>query len=184
MIKLILRILLIVPMLVATLFGASCACTAAACAPVIADCAGSIDTDKVYEHLNDAFEHLGALSLMNSYSLAGKREFGEDDYTGSYTAAYRGLSKRETLFGGTTLDTMDGRTLVIHCKTKRESGTLKLLLVGGAEDTVLFDGEGAFETELQPQPGSWYIVLETEDFTGSVTLTVADRQPSESADAD
>ena len=144
----------------------------------------SLEQAKVYEHLNDAFEHLGALSLMNSYSLAGKREFGEDDYTGSYTAAYRGLSKRETLFGGTTLDTMDGRTLVIRCKTERESGTLKLLLVGGAEDTVLFDGEGAFETELQPQPGSWYIVLETEDFTGSVTLTVADRQPSEPADAD
>ena len=60
--------------------------------------------DRVIKTFDDASKKFGDEILTKDNDLIGKRSFGIDHYTGTYVSNYEKSSKKETIFGGTTLN--------------------------------------------------------------------------------
>ena len=94
-------------------------------------------------------------------------------YVGTYEADYENFSGKETLFGGTALERDDGNKIKISCKIDTASGALKLILQTGAnEPEVLCDTESSYSATIELPSASNYIIVEAENFTGSLDLTI------------
>ena len=63
--------------------------------------------EEVLEKYNAVVEKVGEVQLTNDINLQGKRDYGEDYYTGTYQAEYKKFSDTEYLFGGTTIGTYE-----------------------------------------------------------------------------
>ena len=55
---------------------------------------------------------------QSDFSLKGNRAYGEDCYTGTYTADYKDFSKTEYLFGGTSIERENGKDISVSCDLK------------------------------------------------------------------
>lgn len=129
--------------------------------------------DEIVKQYNQALQAVGDNGLTNSNELQGKRNLGADSYVGTYEADYENFSGKETLFGGTALERDDGNKIEISCKIDTASGTLKLILQTGADDPeVLCDTESSYSATLELPSASNYIIVEAENFTGSLDLTI------------
>lgn len=129
--------------------------------------------DEIVKQYNQALQAVGDNGLTNSNELQGKRNLGADSYVGTYEADYENFSGKETLFGGTALERDDGNKIKISCKIDTASGTLKLILQTGADDPeVLCDTENSYSATLELPSASNYIIVEAENFTGSLDLTI------------
>lgn len=129
--------------------------------------------DEIVKQYNQALQAVGDNGLTNSNELQGKRNLGADSYVGTYEADYENFSGKETLFGGTALKRDDGNKIKISCKIDTASGTLKLILQTGADDPeVLCDTENSYSATLELPSASNYIIVEAENFTGSLDLTI------------
>lgn len=129
--------------------------------------------DEIVKQYNQALQAVGDNGLTNSNELQGKRNLGADSYVGTYEADYENFSGKETLFGGTALERDDGNKIEISCKIDTASGTLKLILQTGADDPeVLCDTENSYSATLELPSASNYIIVEAENFTGSLDLTI------------
>ena len=65
--------------------------------------------EEVLEKYNAVVEKVGEVQLTNDINLQGKRDYGEDYYTGTYQAEYKKFSDTEYLFGGTTIERAAGK---------------------------------------------------------------------------
>ena len=101
--------------------------------------------DKIVEQYNQALQAVGDNGLTNNNELQGKRNLGADSYVGTYEADYENFSGKETLFGGTALE---------------------------REPEVLCDTENSYSATLELPSASNYIIVEAENFTGSLDLTI------------
>ena len=129
--------------------------------------------DEILGRYNSALRAAGEAVLTDSGALQGRRVMGEDSYVGSYEADYEGFSGRELLFGGTGLEREGGNTLEITGSLEAEGGSLRLLFKSGADEPIFLCGaSGAFSTSVELPSASNYILVEAENFTGSLSLRV------------
>ncbi len=129
--------------------------------------------DQVLGRYNEVLQAAGEATLTGSGDLEGERSFGADHYVGSYAADYEGFSGEEVLFGGTALEREGGDELSVSCKTESDAGTVRLVFQSGAEEPeILCDTAGMYTGTIQLPAASNYIIVEMENFTGSLDLTI------------
>ncbi len=129
--------------------------------------------DEVLAWYNSALRAAGEAVLTDSGALQGRRVMGEDSYVGSYEADYEGFSGQELLFGGTGLEREGGNVLELTGSLEAEGGSLRLLFKSGADEPIVLCGaSGAFSTSVELPSASNYILVEAENFTGSLSLRV------------
>lgn len=129
--------------------------------------------DEIVEQYNQALQAVGDNGLTNNNDLQGKRNLGADSYVGTYKADYENFSGEEILFGGTALERDDGNEIKISCNMDKTNGTLKLILQTGTNDPeVLCDTETSYSETIELPSASNYIIVEAENFTGSLDLTI------------
>lgn len=127
--------------------------------------------DRVIKIFDDASKKFGDEILTKDNDLIGKRSFGIDHYTGTYVSNYKKSSKKETIFGGTTLN-RDEDNIHIKIYLEKVSGeiTIKMNLV--QEEKILTKDSGLYEFDFNVKSGSNYFVIDTNDFTGNVDILI------------
>lgn len=129
--------------------------------------------DEIVEQYNQALQAVGDNGLTKNSDLQGKRSLGTDSYVGTYEAEYKSFSGKEILFGGTALERDDGNEIEISCNMDITSGALKIMLQTGADEPeVLCDTENLYSETIALPSASNYIIIEADNFTGSLDLTI------------
>lgn len=129
--------------------------------------------DTILGFANAVLTNLGDNCLTKSYELTGYRTFGDDTYTGSYTASYKDATVHETLFGNTSIMRKEGQKVRVTGTLDDITGNAALILKSGGEAPVtLVDGSGVFDIEVDILPGGQYIVFDGEKFTGDLQLNI------------
>lgn len=140
-----------------------------ACSVLLTGCS----KDAVLDQYNHVLQAAGDVTLTGSFSLTGKRTYGDDHYTGSYTADYKDFSKTEYLFGGTSIEREKGNDIAVSCDLEVTSGTAQVFGLFGSDDPViLLDTEGSHTETLTLPAGGNYIGITGKDFTGHLELTI------------
>lgn len=128
--------------------------------------------DAVLDQYNHVLQTAGDVTLTDRFSLSGKRTYGDDHYTGSYTADYKDFSKTEYLFGGTSIEREKGNDIAVSCDLEVTSGTAQVFWLFGSDDPViLLDTEGSHTETITLPAGGNYIGITGKDFTGHLELT-------------
>ncbi|HBY2902537.1 TPA: hypothetical protein MIW38_003761 [Clostridioides difficile] len=136
-------------------------------------CLTACSKDEIVDQYNHVLQTVGDNGLTNDNDLQGKRNLGEDSYVGTYTANYDNFSGKEIVFGGTALERENGNKLTVSCNADTTSGTLKLILQTGTDEPkILSDMQSAYSDTIELPSASNYIILEMENFTGSIDLTI------------
>ncbi len=129
--------------------------------------------DEIVEQYNEALQAIGDNNLTSDKELQGERESGEDSYVGTYQAEYDDFTGKEIIFGGTSLERDSGNKINISCNLNIEKGTIQLLLqTGDNAPQVLCDSSGEYSETIELPSASNYIIVQSENFTGSIKLTV------------
>ena len=122
--------------------------------------------DGIKNEFNDWMGSISQYCLTEDNNLKGEREFGGDDYVGSYEAEYIRFNGEEYIFGGTSME--------------REN-TAALYWLGSTDEHIIFgDKDEHIITEVTAEDvyeftfnvGDNFIVLKGDDFTGSLSLKV------------
>lgn len=108
--------------------------------------------------------------LTKDSKLEGNREYGIDEYVGSYKANYNNKTKEETIFGGTTLDRKNGNTVNLKIKVKKQSGNIEIISNEGTDSEVLIDDTGEIEKTVNVKEKSYYLKVKVTNFTGNVEI--------------
>ena len=129
--------------------------------------------DQVLGRYNEVLQAVGEATLTGSGDLQGERSFGADHYVGSYAADYEAFSGEEVLFGGTALEREGGNEITVSCQIESTDGSIRLIYQTGAEEPeILCDTAGMYTGTIQLPAASNYIIVEMENFTGSLDLTI------------
>lgn len=129
--------------------------------------------DEMVEQYNEALQAVGDNNLTSDKKLQGDRNFGEDSYVGTYQAEYDDFTGKEIIFGGTSLERDSGNEISISCDLNIEEGMIKLLLQTGDNDPqILCDTLGKYSETIKLPSASNYLIVQSENFTGSIKLTV------------
>ena len=111
---------------------------------------------------------LGETLLTKDAKLAGKRQTGSDDYTGTYLATCEDKTGREVLFGGGSIRR---RELKVSGTLKTQSGNVTVQIKTGNDTTQLTPNEdGTFETTVSLTTGGSYVVVDYEEFVGQIEV--------------
>lgn len=136
-------------------------------------CGCAYSKDEVLGQYNNILQFAGDFQLTGNFSLAGKRKYGVDHYTGEYTAEYKGFSKTEYLFGGTSIDREYGKDITVYCRLTVEEGEAEVFWMTGSEEpVVLLSADGYYEETLTLPEGGNYIGITGERFTGEVDIEI------------
>lgn len=135
------------------------------------------------EELNDWAGSISRYSITKDQDLAGKRELGADDYVGNYEAEYHQFHGTEYLFGGTSVDREQGNALKVTYSLTIRSGKAALYWLGSPKEHII-SGDKEIHTiaevngsdvyEFTMSPGDNFIVIEGDNFTGSLSLKVGE----------
>ncbi|SNS87994.1 hypothetical protein SAMN05446037_102541 [Anaerovirgula multivorans] len=129
--------------------------------------------DEILDTYNQAIQAAGDAQLTGNWSLEGKRKYGVDHYTGTYTADYEGFSGTEYLFGGTSIDREAGNKIEVICNLSITDGTAKLVLQSGSDaPQTLIESTGYYSETIELPPAGNYILVEGGEFTGSIELEI------------
>lgn len=143
-----------------------------------AGCSSNHDKNSLKDNLIDGWNHLlqsfSRHVLTKDKDLQGERTEGIDTYTGTYTASYDAFNGKEFIFGGTTLTRQNGNRLQVTYTLSIESGTAELYWIAGNDAYTIANDDARDTKEYTISPEDNYIVLKGENFTGSLSLTVAD----------
>lgn len=116
---------------------------------------------------------VGDAVLTHGDGLTGKRIFGAEHYTGTYTADYDRATTTEYLFGGTSLGHGSCQELTVTCTLTCEKGSARVFYRSGSDDPVtLLETDGSFTGSLAVPAGSNYLGIECDGFTGRLELRV------------
>ena len=127
--------------------------------------------DRVIKTLDDASKKFGDEVLTKDNNLIGKRSFGIDHYTGTYVSSYENITKKETIFGGTTLN-RDEDNIHIKIYLEKVSGEITIKMNLKEEEKVLTKDSGLYEFDFNVKSGSNYLVIDTNNFTGNVDILI------------
>ncbi len=137
------------------------------------DAVGDKPKEAILDALESFNESAGSTLLTKDKALQGERNYGEDDYTGAYTADYDKFSGTEILFGGTTIERENGNILSINCSIKIESGKAIIFQRSGNNDpVVILDADDDYSGTIEVGNGGNYIGVYTENFTGSIAISI------------
>ena len=129
--------------------------------------------DEILDHYNNAIQMAGSRGLTSKHNLIGKREQGDDDYTGTYTADYENASATEYIFGGTSIDREAGKDMTVTCSLTVTAGKAKVFWLSGSNDPVtLIETSGTYSEDITLPDGGNYFGIECEDFTGNIELNI------------
>lgn len=128
--------------------------------------------DNIIGGYNTWLQSFSKHALTKEKDLQGDKENGIDEYTGTYTADYDKFNGTEFIFGGTALERENGSKLTATYTLEVSSGTVTLYwLAGGEEHTIESDSANdVFKFTIGS--GDNYIVLEGENFSGSLEIMV------------
>ena len=128
----------------------------------------SAKRERVITWFDRTVERLGSLPVTSDRRLIGERRY-DDTYTGQYYSDQdRPVTGRDTIFGGTSVR---GRQLRLTADITTRSGSATLQLQLGTEKKEFTtNGDGRFETELELSGGGNYIMLDYDEFVGTVML--------------
>lgn len=111
--------------------------------------------------------------VTNDINLQGKRDYGEDYYTGTYQAEYKKFSDTEYLFGGTTIERAAGKQVELFCNLEITKGEAEIFIISGSnEPKTLIKTTGTYENTITLPDGSNYIGIVGNDFSGTVKIEV------------
>lgn len=123
---------------------------------------------EVKEKFNEWAGMLGKTQITNDDNLIGGRLPGEDEYVGSYLADCDKQTGKDVIFGGGSIE---DREIRVYGTLKTDSGkaTVRIRM---NEDVVELepDKEGFFETTLSLTSGGNYIMVNYEEFSGTIEL--------------
>lgn len=136
-------------------------------------CLVSCAKDTILDFANAVISNIGDNVLTKGYDLQGRRKFGQDSYTGTYSGEYNNDTVREVLFGSTSIERRSGNKVQMHVNLAEDQGSGTLLLVrDGKDPEILLDGTGTLDTEIDVCPGSSYLIFESRDFSGTLNVSV------------
>lgn len=127
--------------------------------------------DRVIKTFDDASKKFGDEILTKDNDLIGKRSFGIDHYTGTYVSSYENITKKETIFGGTTLN-RDEDNIHIKIYLEKVSGEITIKMNLNEEEKILTKDSGLYEFDFNVKSDSNYFVIDTNDFTGNVDILI------------
>lgn len=127
--------------------------------------------DRVIKTFDDASKKFGDEILTKDNDLIGKRSFGIDHYTGTYVSSYENITKKETIFGGTTLN-RDEDNIHIKIYLEKVSGEITIKMNLNEEEKILTKDSGLYEFDFNVKSGSNYFAIDTNDFTGNVDILI------------
>lgn len=126
-----------------------------------------MDSDEIRAFFSNLAEYLGSSQITDDDKLIGQR-VTDDAYTGTYQSNCSSSTGRDVIFGG---GSVEERTLYISGVVKAESGSAIVRIRLNDEVIELTPDEaGYFETKLSLVSGGNYIMVQYEDFTGTMEL--------------
>lgn len=128
--------------------------------------------DGFLEEINGWTDSFATHSITKDTDLIGERKKDVDDYVGTYEADYDQFTGEEFIFGGTSLKRKEGSDLKATYSLNIQSGTAVLYWLDGEDNIVFTDVSNESVYEFTIHAGKNFIVLEGEQFTGNLTLTV------------
>ena len=138
----------------------------------ITGCSGDNVKDDVINGFNDILQYFSKYALTDEKDLQGDKTKGEDTYTGSYNAEYDDFSGTEYIFGGTGLERENGNDLTVTYELTVDSGTVRFYWRDKDEETTIADTSGTGTYSVTLAEGDNYLVLEGDNFCGSLQVTV------------
>lgn len=127
-----------------------------------------VDPQKIVNTYEKFIEACGRTQVSDDKKLVGKRTLKKDAYSGSYLATCQDKSGREVPFGGGSLKE---RKIQVHGTIQTQGGKCSVWVRLGEEKKELpLDENGNFHALLEMEGGGNYIILEYEDFKGTVKL--------------
>lgn len=130
----------------------------------------TISKEDIVNGFGDFLQDTSTNGLTKDNKLEGKREYGIDEYVGTYTAYYNNKTKEETIFGGTVLDRESGNTITSKIKVEKQSGNIEIISNAGTESEVLINDTGEIEKTVDVKEKSYYLKVKVTDFTGNVEI--------------
>lgn len=140
---------------------------------LLGGCSGKSCKDTFISAYNDSLQFISGFSLTSDNDLAGTRQKGEDNYTGSYQADYLDFTGQEILFGGTGLERETGNQLTVTYSLQVDSGEGGLYWLNKEGPHPLQQGSGSGTLQIQLSDGDNYLVSAGKEWTGSISLTVS-----------
>ena len=108
----------------------------------------------------------GNTALISDFSLKGDRTYGDDCYTGTYTADYKDFSKTEYLFGGTSIKRENGKDISVSCDLEITEGTAQVFWISGSDEPViLLEATDSYSETITLPEGGNYIGITGNNFT-------------------
>ncbi len=129
--------------------------------------------DEILDQYNNVVQSAGNAALTSNFSLKGNRTYGDDCYTGTYTADYKDFSKTEYLFGGTSIERENGKDISVSCDLEITGGTAQVFWVSGSDDPIILleTADSYSETITLPEGGN-YIGITGNNFTGHLEMNI------------
>lgn len=129
--------------------------------------------DEILDQYNNVVQSAGNAALTSDFSLKGNRTYGDDCYTGTYTADYKDFSKTEYLFGGTSIERENGKDISVSCDLEITEGTAQVFWVSGSDDPViLIETAGSYSETITLPEGGNYIGIIGNNFTGHLEMNI------------
>ena len=129
--------------------------------------------DEILDQYNSVVQTAGNAALTSNFLLKGNRTYGEDCYTGTYTADYKDFSNTEYLFGGTSIERENGKDISVSCDLEITEGTAQVFWVSGSDDPViLLEATGSYSETITLPEGGNYIGVIGNNFTGHLEMNI------------
>jgi len=125
--------------------------------------------DNVVDSWDNLANTFSKSQITKNEDLLGSRTLdGDDYYIGSYTAECESADGRDVVFGGASVYE---KKLKVTAKVETQSGLATFRIRIGADvEEHTADENGNLELELELGSGNIYVMIDYEDFTGSVDL--------------
>lgn len=128
-----------------------------------------MEPEEVHSFLDGIVEDIGDTQITADEKLMGTRTLTDNDsYAGAYIAQCDGVTWRDVVFGGASIDT---RVLHLSGCVETISGEVRIRIRMNDEVIELkADADGNFETELKFTSGGNYIMVLYDGFAGTVEM--------------
>ena len=104
---------------------------------------------EVLEKYNAVVEKVGEVQLTNDINLQGKRDYGEDHYTGTYQQSTKNFLIQNIFFGGTTIERAAGKQVELFCDLEIIKGEAEIFIISGSnEPKTLIKTTGTYENTI------------------------------------
>ena len=110
------------------------------------------------------------MKLEEDKDLKGERNFGVDEYVGTYKAEYDNYTGTETVFGGTALHRKNGGHIKLTIKIEKQSGNINVISKLGENELSLISGNGEYEDTIYIDGMSYYLSTNLDNFKGSIYI--------------